>query len=276
MERKRRLREIEETMSRVGISVKNNNEVLFEYNSNKSFDTACSVMVYIMLEYFRLKHINKITGKEEVEYTDENYATGAGNIKFLKYGSKIRVCDLVRLMIGISDHIAANMLIDFLGLENINNTIQNNGFIKTKINHKFLIPKLKNMGDSTPGEYMEFYKKLDNNEFYSEEICKEMKEILLTQKYKDILTEKILEEKCANFIDVACKSGKADGRIYDNKTPSYIADGGIIFTKKGNYYISIFAELPSSSNYSLNYLKDKIQELSKEVYLDFINKEVVE
>ena len=179
-------------------------------------------------------------------------------------------------MIGISDHIAANMLIDFLGLENINNTIQNNGFIKSKINHKFLIPKLKNMGYSNPGEYMEFYKKLDNNEFYSEEICKEMKEILLTQKYKDILTEKILEEKCTNFIDVACKSGKADGRIYDNKTPSYIADGGIIFTKKGNYYISIFAELPSSSSYSLNYLKDKIQELSKEVYLDFINKEVVE
>lgn len=266
------LNEIESAVCKIGISVKTDKEIFFEYNSNDEFDTACSVMVFIMLEYFRLKFLNEITGDEEIEYTEENYATGAGTIKCLKYGSKIRISDLVKLMIGISDHIAANLLIDFLGIENINKTILENDFINTKLNHKFLIPKLKNMGYSTPTEYSEFYKKLDENKFYSIKICKEMKEILLTQRYKDILTNKIKESDDI-YIDIASKSGKADGHIYTKETPSYIADGGIIFTKKGNYYISIFGELSFHSQYGLNYIKEKMQELSREIYLDFINRE---
>lgn len=269
------IREIEDATGKIGICAKNSTSTLFEYNSNKSFDTACSVMVYVLLEYFKLKHMKKITGEEEVEYTEENYATGAGSIKFLRYGSKIKVCDLVRLMIGISDHIAANLLIDFLGLDNINKTILDNGFTKTKLNHKFIIPKLKNMGESTPNEYTKFYKKLDCNQFYSEKICTEMKDILLTQKYKDILGDKIVERGYTSYLNMACKSGKADGRIYDTETPSYIVDGGIIFTRIGNYYISIFAELPVSSEFSLNYVKDKMQGISEEVFINYTNKGVI-
>ncbi|MGL6114970.1 MAG: serine hydrolase [Cetobacterium sp.] len=268
------IKEMEEMNSRIGVSVKIGERTLFQYRAHEDFDTACSVMVHIMVEYFRLKFLGKITGEEEVEYTEENYATGAGTIKFLSYGTKIKICDVVKLMIGISDHIGANLLIDFLGLENINKTILENGFINTKINHKFLIPKLKNMGTSTAEEYSEFYRKLDKKEFYSEEISKEMEEILLMQKYKDILTEKITEENLKYYIDVACKSGKADGRIYEEETPGYIADGGIIFTEKGNYYISVFGELSSKSDYGLNHLKEKIQELSREIYLNFIGGEI--
>lgn len=264
------IKEIEASSAKIGICLKNQNKTFFAYNAQESFDTACSIMVYIMLEYFRLKNEGKISGDEVVEYKEENYATGAGSIKFLKYGTKIKVSILVELMIAISDHIAANMLIDFLGLENINKTIQANGFKNTSLDKKFLIPKEKNMGFSTPEDYCNFYKKLDSKQFYSEESCEAMKEILLKQRYKDILAEEIIKENNEFYIDIACKSGKADGRIYDEKTPSYIADGGIIFTKKGNYYLSVFAELPANENYSLNYLKAKIQNLSKVLYLAFI------
>ena len=122
-------------------------------------------------------------------------------------------------------------------VESFMNTIKENNFKFTKLNHKFLIPKLKNMGSTTPSDLCEFYLKLDNEEFLDWECCNKMKQILLKQHYKDILTGKIQKSENENFLDVASKSGKADGRIYDNNTDSYIADAGIMICKNSNNLI---------------------------------------
>ena len=261
------LKKIEKSEGKIGICVLNSNsDIIFAYNEKKQFDTACSIMSFIMLEYFNQLTSKIISGEELVTYTEENYATGSGVIKFLTYGKKIKAKDLVELMITISDHIAANMLIDFLKLENINKTIQNYKFLNTKLNHKFLIPKLKNMGVSTPYELSLFYQKLDTNVFFNKIICSEMKKILLKQKYKDILSEKIIISNSKLYIDVACKSGKADGRIYNPSVDSYIADAGIFYTQLGNYNIAIMGELSLKSKVSLNDLKSDMQDISKLIY----------
>ena len=222
-----------------------NGNIIYAYNENELFDTACSIMSFIMLEYFSQEAKGKISGKE--------------------YGRKIRAKDLVELMIATSDHIAANMLIDFLKIENINSTIRNNGFIVTKLYHKFLIPKLKNMGITSPYELSLFYFKLINNKLINSEACNEMIRILLLQKYKDILTDKI-DKNDSCYIDAACKSGKADGRIYDNSTDSYIVDAGIIYNNKEHYCISIMGEINYKSCASLNIAKDEMQTMSMIIY----------
>lgn len=242
-----------------------NGGIIYAHRENELFDTACSIMSFVMLEYFSQKANGKISGKELLTYTEENYASGSGVIKYVTYGRKIRVEDLVELMIASSDHIAANMLIDFLGIENINSTIRNEGFLRTKLHHKFLIPKLKNMGTSNPYELSLFYVKLINNKLISSEASNEMKQILLSQKYKDILTDKI-DKNDGCYIDVACKSGKADGRIYDDSTDSYIIDAGIIYNKKENYCISITGEINYKSCVSLNVAKDEMQTMSMIIY----------
>lgn len=259
------LEKLKKSEAKLGVCVQNNNgEAIFAYNAREKFDTACSIMVFIMLEYFNQLKAGIISGEELITYTEDNYATGSGVIKFLTYGKKIKAKDLMELMITISDHIAANMLIDFLKIENINNTIYKNNFFNTRLNHKFLIPKLKNMGVSTPYELSLYYYMLNNNIISDETTCFKMKKILLKQKYKDILTEKIVNSK--SYIDVACKSGKADGRIYDTNTNSYIVDAGIIYTQFGSYNIAIMGELYSKASSSLNDIKSDMQEISRLIY----------
>ena len=91
--------------------------------------------------------------------------------------------------------------------------------------------------------------------------------ILLKQKYKDILTEKIKTSNWASlFIDVASKSGKADGKMYDNTTNSYIVDGGVVYTKSFFYTISLFGDINYNQTISLNMTKSFLQEISRDVY----------
>ena len=250
----------------IGICVLNDDEILYCHKEKEIFDTACSIMAFIMVEYFNQKKSGKITGEELLEFKKENYATGAGTVKLLPYGTTIKAKDLLELMIIISDHIAANLIIDFLGIENINRCIKEIGMVETRLNHKFIIPKLKHMGYSTPYETALLYRLINTNSILDNKSCEEMRSILLRQKYKDILTDKIRESNSLNYIDCASKSGKADGRIYDDKTDSYIVDSGIIYTRKGNYYISVMGELSYNSNISLNNLKSFIQDISYDIY----------
>ena len=127
------------------------------------------------------------------------------------------------------------------------------------------------MGSTTPADLCEFYLKLDNEEFLDWECCNKMKQILLKQHYKDILTGKIQKSENENFLDVASKSGKADGRIYDNNTDSYIADAGIMICKNGNYSLAVLAEVKAGAIISLNEVKDYIQTLALDIF-DYVNR----
>lgn len=253
---------------RLGICVNFGEQKFYEYRAEENFDTACSIMAFILLEYANQLFAGKISGKEFLIYTEDNFATGAGTIKFLPFGSRIRMADAVELMAVNSDHIAANLLIDALGLENINTTIQRHGFFDTKLHRKFLIPKVKNMGTSSPKDYAKFLTLMEKNLLLSIEASQFMKSILLKQKYKDILAEKLFA--LPEFLDVASKSGKADGKIYDEFTDSYIVDGGIVMTTKGAYEIALFAEIKYNSPLSLNKVKAFMQDISLNFFSMFL------
>ena len=259
--------------ARLGICVNFDEQQFYEYRGMEKFDTACSIMVFILLEYVHQLFKKKLSDKEFLTYTEENFATGSGTIKFLPFGSKIKIADAVELMIAASDHIAANLLIEALGLDAINKTIERYGFFHTELKKKFLIPKVKNIGTSTPRDYTHFFTLLKNNQLVSAEASEFMKKILLKQRYKDILSEKIFKLPSATFfIDVASKSGKADGKIYDNFTDSYIVDGGIVYTTKGNYEISLFAEIDYNLGLTLNQVKAFMQDLSANFFMMFLKK----
>ena len=65
-------------------------------------------------------------------------------------------------------------------------------------------------------------------------------------------------------------SGKADGKIYDEFTNSYIVDGGIVMTTKGAYEIALFAEIKYNSPLSLNKVKAFMQDISLKFFSMFL------
>ncbi len=225
----------------ISIYAFNNKGIVFKYNEDRIQDGACVLKVFIMLEYIRQVEEGMITGKELLEVTSNNFATGAGTVKFLSEGMRIAADDLIDLMISISDHMAANILIDFLGMEHINETIEMFDFNHTKLLKKYLVPNEYYIGETTAYEYAMFYKKLDNNEFFSVSCCNYMKEKLAAQKYKDFLAEPLLEKE--DFVMLQSKTGKMDGRTFEIPVNSCVNDGGICVTVVGNYYIAFLAEI---------------------------------
>ena len=252
------------TSCNISIYAINNEKVLYSYNENQIQDSACTLKVFIMLDYIRQIQEKKITGREMLEVTEENAATGAGTVKYLSYGMKICASDLVELMVSISDHMAANILIDFLGMEHINETIKIFGFKSTRLLKKYLVPRSKHVGETTAYDYATFFKMLDNNEFYNKEYCSYMKDILLSQRYKDFLAEPLL--KYESYVDMQSKSGKVDGKSFDSLANSCVNDGGICITKFGNYYIAFLSEIYAKSNVCMLEMKNLMQIVSRKVF----------
>jgi len=264
---------IEKYMSKCKIGIcayDENKETIFSYNENMIIDAACTLKVFIMLEYIKQINEKKIIGNEYLIVKEENTATGAGVIKFLSYGIKVKANDLVELMVSISDHMAANMLIDFLGIDNINRTIENFGFKNTKLLKKYLVPHNKYVARITAYDYANFFYMLDKNRFFNEESCKYMRDILLSQKYKDFLAQPLFSN--SNYLNMASKSGKVDGRTFSPPINSVINDGGIVITKKGNYYIAFLAEIDSESNIMVSDMKTFMHIVSKNILEEYLKK----
>ena len=250
--------------SNISIFAFNDKKILFSFNENHVQDAACTLKVFIMLEYYRQKNNGIINGNELIKVTEDNEATGSGVIKFLSCGMKISASDLVELMVAISDHMASNLLIDFLGIDNINNTIKSYGFKKTILLKKYIVPKNEHIAEISAYEYAKFYEMLDNNEFIDYKYCNEMKGILRSQKYKDFLAEPLMKYK--TYIDMASKSGKVDGKTKDIITNSCVNDGGICMTKINNYYIAFLSEIDKESNVSMVEMKNLMHMVSEFVF----------
>lgn len=252
------------TSCNISIYAVNKEKELFSYNEKKIQDAACTLKVFIMLDYVRQIQEGAISGYEMLEVTENNSATGAGTVKYLSYGMKVSAADLVELMVAISDHMAANILIDFLGIDHINQTISMFGFKNTKLLKKYLVPRYDHIGETTAFDYAIFFKKLDNNELYNRQCCDYMKGILLSQKYKDFLAEPLLHYD--EYVDMQSKSGKVDGRTFEIPVNSCVNDGGICITKNGNYYIAFLSEIYKNSDVNMSDMKELMHKVSRKVF----------
>ncbi len=255
---------------KIGICAYGNKRPVFSYHEDTIIDAACTLKVFIMLDYVRQIQEGKIKGDELLVVTKENAATGAGTVKFLSHGMKVKANDLVELMVAISDHMAANILIDFLGLEHINETIRTFGFQNTRLRKKYLVPKSNHVGEITARDYAKFYSMLDNNEFFNEECCIYMKDVLTSQRYKDFLAEPLFDDE--QYLDMASKSGKVDGRTFNPPVNSVVNDGGLVITKKGNYYIAFLSEIDSASEVQMSDMKQLMHTVTKNIFKEFTEK----
>lgn len=220
---------------------------IINFNDNKVVETASCIKIFILIEYYKQILEGKKSRNDILTYEyDKHYmANGSGIIQYL---DKLELTskNMAILMIIDSDNIATNIMIEYLGIENINNTINLLQFKNTKL----LCPKLdfntyKNIGKTTAKEYGELYIKLLNKEILNPEICGEIIEILKNQLHNDLLTRKLpledlneIGEKNSNIQYIASKSGGLGDKKHG--IGNCRNDGGVIATKFGSYIISIF------------------------------------
>lgn len=231
----------------ISLYANDNKGTIINFNENEVVETASCIKLFILIEYYKQILEGKKSRNDILTYEyDKHYmANGSGIIQYL---DKLELTsrNMAILMIIDSDNIATNIMIEYLGIENINNIIKLLGFKNTIL----ICPKLdfniyKEIGKTTAKEYGELYIKLLNKEILKPEICEEILEILKNQLHNDLLIRKLplqdlneIGEENANIKYIASKSGGLGDKRY--MIGNCRNDGGIIATKFGSYIVSIF------------------------------------
>lgn len=213
---------------------------IIEINSDDKFETASTIKVFVLAELYKQIHEKKIEPNKILKYEKENFVVGSGILRDLDYGIEMTAKSIATLMIIISDNIATNILIDLLGIDNINNTCMDLGLKDTVLHNKIDFEKYSKLGTTTPRDYGKFFELLYKKELWSKDISEEMIEIFKKQHYNTILTRELPQY----FLD---SENTGDEELFSiaSKSGSMNAcrnDGGIVYTPYGGYVISFFTK----------------------------------
>lgn len=204
---------------------------------DEKFEAASTIKTYILACLFDQIEKGQASLDEMLTYKKEHYIDGSGLIRDLSFGATLTVKDVAMLMIIISDNIATNMMIDYLGLDTINACIQALGCKDTVLHNPIDFSKYEKLGTTTPRDYASMFLRLAKGELISERASEQMRDIFRRQHYNSTLTrffpQYFLDSEDTGdeeLIYVASKSGSMD---------ACRNDGGIVHTPYGEYVIVI-------------------------------------
>ena len=107
-----------------------------KYNEEKPMLAASVIKLTVLVECFNQIKKDAIS-KDDIFITKEkDKVPSCGALNYMRENLKITLEDLYVLMIILSDNYATNILIDKLGIDNINKTIKEIGLKNTVLNRK--------------------------------------------------------------------------------------------------------------------------------------------
>ncbi len=215
-------------------------------HSDETFETASTIKTYILACLFDEVEKGNKSLEDMVEYKKEHEVDGSGVLAALKPGAMLRVKDAATFMIIVSDNIATNMMIDYLGLDTINRCIKRLGCMDTVLHNPIHFEQYDKLGTSTPRDYASIFTRLVKGKLISPEADRQMLEIFKKQHYNSMIIKDFppffmdSDNTDDILISVASKSGSMN---------ACRNDGGIVFTPYGPYVIVMFHKEFSDSLY---------------------------
>jgi len=209
----------------------------FQVNPDKLFPAASMVKVPIMAACLKAAEEGRLSLRDDLTLKRSDKATGSGVLRRKATGSAYTIEQLVELMVTQSDNTAANMLIDLLGFDYLNQTFREMGLERTNLSRKM----------------MDFRSRDKGIENYTS--AREMADIL-EMIYRKGCVDSSVSEKSLGFL----KSQKVNDRIPKLLPKDTIVahktglermvchDAGIVFTDNGNFLISAFTRSTSGSS----------------------------
>lgn len=108
----------------------------FAYHEQEPMMAASVIKLFVMAAAFEKSEKGTFQMEELFAVKKEDCVPSCGALTYLHEGILVTGLDLVTLMIIFSDNTATNVLIDILGMEEINETIQGLGFERTILQRK--------------------------------------------------------------------------------------------------------------------------------------------
>jgi len=237
-------------------------------NADESYPTASSIKLFILYTLLSQADRHRVSLGERVEYLPHNSTPGSGVMAHLDPGLKPTLKDLATLMMMISDNTATNTLIEYLGLDTINEAIYCVPLEYTCAgswrNFKDSDRDSFSLGRSTPGEIVRFLLRLRRGELLGPKSTELFWDILRIQKYIEPLRKYLPASPWAREWDtpepvwVASKPG----HLMDCTTES-----GLISAHGTEWAISVMTrELPNADEDPDNIGERLISDVSLLVY----------
>lgn len=205
------------------------------HRNDEVIKSASLIKVFIMAEAMARVKKGELSLETEIE-VEESDIVDFSVLLFLKTRA-YALEELLNLMIVYSDNTATNVLIDYLGMDAINNRIRELGYEKSILQRKmmdFASARAGKENYTTPDEMADFLQRLYNRELLQEPYDSIMLKIMEGQADETMMRDHLPDE-----IMIARKSGELDCLDHD------IA---IVFGNETNYLYCFFGWNAESNN----------------------------
>jgi len=243
----------------MGIAVKDltsSDEIGVDWDER--FLAASSIKIPILIELFRKAKEGAVNLEERVTVGDDVKVGGTGVLKEFGDGTAtLALSDLASLMITVSDNTATNILIDVVGMEDVNRLIEDIGLTTTRLLRKMQDSEASAKGRenyATPREFMELMGALHAGKGIDPWVSEQTLSVLMKPKTSAI----------NRLLPYQVKAASKYGTMRD----SY-CDVGIVYTPDGPYVLSVMTKEIPDDDVRKQRTIDEISKVSRMVFDHF-------
>lgn len=200
-------------------------------NKDTLFPSASVVKIPVMLACFNAASNGRISIDDTLALKNSDKVLGSGMLKAMPEGAVLSIARLIELMICNSDNTAANMLINLLGFDYLNDYFKQFGLKNTNLSRKMMDFKKRKDGRenyTTASDMAYTLEKIYRGEVLNSNVSNQCLLFLKKQKLRDRLPAKLPPD-----VVVMHKTGLEYKVCHDV---------GIIPTPKGDFLVSVLTK----------------------------------
>jgi beta-lactamase class A len=197
-------------------------------HANDAFAQASSIKICVLAELYRQAQQGKLKLTDLYTVNAADLVQDSDIMGGLTPGvTRVTLRDLATMMVAVSDNSATNVLIDRVGMDNVNAFLKTQGLHETKLRRKMMDLKAAGEGRenvSTPNEMLNLLEALYRGEILNKEMTADFFKVLSTHK------ESFIPRDLPDDLKIANKPGELEGVRNDS---------GVIFVDKRPYILCV-------------------------------------
>ena len=199
-------------------------------NADETFPTASTIKIAILAELFHQAQQGKLNLNDIYTLKSSDLVGGSGIASALTPGTtRLTLRDVAALMISVSDNSMTNVIIDRIGMDNVNALLDSLGLSHTRLRRKMMDIKAAAEGRenvSTPREISQLLEALYKGKVLTKQFTEDFFNLLSTRK------ESYIPRLLPEDLRIANKPGELEG---------VRNDCGIVFTGKRPYTLCVMS-----------------------------------